>query len=530
MKEGSIIEFSYEVKSDFFSNRQPWEFQGHYPILWSQYEAAIPEFFKYVITSQGYQNFEVNKTDRSVTVFNFRERVERNETQWATTGSGVNNFQVEGNIDYHTWVMENVPGLKTEPYTTTILNSISEIEFQLQQIAYRGGTPKNYTNTWGKLSSELLEDENFGYQINRPKLWLDNDVDQLVAGISESREQAKKIFEFVRDNFVCTGYNSFRTSGSLKDVFKKKTGTVADINLLLIAMLKSKKIDVEPVLLSTREHGIINPYYPMLDRFNYVIAQVNLSEAVIYLDATHKGVAFGKLPSQLYNGHARVISKLGHAVQFNSDSLQERSSTMVFIYNNDSGAVKGFQKSVAGLYGSMDIRSSIGKNSLNEFTNNVRQSSSEDVTISNVVVDSLRLLDEPIGINYELDFKAFGDADIIYFNPMLGEAIRKNPFASAERFYPVEMPFTKKSTFTLNMEIPRGYKVEELPKSTRVSLNEDQGMFSYIINSDGKYIQFNCDLHIKKTIFPNEDYQTLREFYAFVAKKQAEQIVFKKVK
>ena len=261
-----------------------------------------------------------------------------------------------------------------------------------------------------------------------------------------------------------------------------------------------------------------------------MIAQVNLSEAVIYLDATHKGVAFGKLPSQLYNGHARVISKLGHAVQFNSDSLQERSSTMVFIYNNDSGAVKGFQKSVAGLYGSMDIRSSIGKNSLNEFTNNVRQSSSEDVTISNEVVDSLRLLDEPIGINYELDFTAFGDADIIYFNPMIGEAIKKNPFASAERFYPVEMPFTKKSTFTLNMEIPRGYKVEELPKSTRVSLNEDQGMFSYIINSDGKYIQFNCDLHIKKTIFPNEDYQTLREFYAFVAKKQAEQIVFKKVK
>ena len=84
--------------------------------------------------------------------------------------------------------MKNVPGLKAEPYTTTILNSISEIEFQLQQIAYRGGTPKNYTNTWGKLSSELLEDENFGYQINRPKLWLDNDVDQLVAGISESRE------------------------------------------------------------------------------------------------------------------------------------------------------------------------------------------------------------------------------------------------------------------------------------------------------------------------------------------------------
>ena len=530
VREGSIIEYSYEVKSDFFFNLQAWEFQGQYPILWSQYEAAIPEFFKYIITSQGYQSFVVKKTDRSVATFNFTERVEREVTSRVTSGSGTNSFQVEGNMDYHTWVMKDVPGLKIEPYTTTILNSIAKIEFQLQQIAYRGSIPRDYTNTWEKLSSELLEDENFGYQINRPNLWLDNDVDQIVAGPSGSGEQAKKIFEFVRDNFACTGYNSFRTSGNLRDVLKKKSGTVADINLLLIAMLKSKKINVEPVLLSTREHGTINPFYPMLDRFNYVIARVNLGGAIIYLDAARKGVAFGKLPSQLYNGHARVISKTGHAVQLDSDSLMEHNSTRVFVFNDDSGAVKGFSESVAGLYGSMDIRNSINKSSLNEFQKLVQQSSSEDAPISNVAVDSLKLIDEPITIKYDIDFKAFGDADMVYFNPMIGEAIKNNPFASAERFYPVEMPFTKKSTFILNMELPKGYKVEELPKSVRVSLNEDQGMFEYLISSDGKYVQLKCELHIKKTNFPNEDYQTLRDFYAFVVKKEAEQIVFKKIK
>jgi uncharacterized protein YfkK (UPF0435 family) len=37
-------------------------------------------------------------------------------------------------------------------------------------------------------------------------------------------------------------------------------------------------------------------------------------------------------------------------------------------------------------------------------------------------------------------------------------------------------------------------------------------------------------LIIKRATFLNEDYQSLRDFYAFVVKKEAEQIVFKKIK
>ncbi len=530
VKEGSIIEYSYEVKSDYFFNLQAWQFQGGYPILWSKYEAAIPEFFKYVINFQGYQNFAVRKTDKSVTSFRFTERVERERTNMTVTGSGINSFTVDGNLEYHTWLMKDVPGLKEEPFTTTMQNSIAKIEFQLQQVAFPNSAPTNYTNTWEKLSSELLDDENFGYQVNKPNFWLDNDVDRIVGTSSNDKAKARKIFEFVRDNFACTNYNGIRTSSNLREVFKNKSGTVADINLLLIAMLKSKKLDVEPVLLSTREHGIINPFYPMLDRFNYVIAQLHADGELIYLDASRRGIGFGKLPSQLYNGHARVISKAGEAVNFHADSLREQSNTAVFISNQENGSVGGFVNATSGTYGSMDIRSGIAKTGLTEFQKIVQQSAPEDIIVSNVAVDSLTLVDEPIVVRYDLDFKAFREADIVYFNPLMGEAIKKNPFASAERYYPVEMPFARKNTFTLNMEIPQGYKVDEMPKSVRVSLNQNDGMFEYLVSNDGKYIQLRCQLHIKRTTFPNEDYQSLRDFYAFVVKKEAEQIVFKKIK
>ena len=55
-------------------------------------------------------------------------------------------------------------------------------------------------------------------------------------------------------------------------------------------------------------------------------------------------------------------------------------------------------------------------------------------------------------------------------------------------------------------------------------------MFEYIIVVNGNDIQLRSKLLINKTTFVAEDYQTIRNFFAFVVKKHAEQIVFKKMK
>jgi Domain of Unknown Function with PDB structure (DUF3857)/Transglutaminase-like superfamily len=530
VKEGSIIEYAVEISSDYFFNLQEWTFQGQYPVLWSQYEAAIPEFFKYVISSQGYQTFAVNKTEQSVVSFKFTEHVERGSISNVVRSSGVQTFNVDGTLDYHTWIMKNVPGLKEEPFTTTIKNSIAKMEFQLQQIAYRGTFPKNYTNSWEKLSSELLEHNDFGKHINRPNNWLDNEVDEIVGNAATQTEKARKIYEYIRNNFTCTSFNNILAGSNLKEVFKKKSGTVAEINLLLIAMLQNKKIDADPVILSTRENGITNPYYPLIDKFNYVIARAVTDDNIIYLDAARQRLPFGKLPLQAYNGHARIINSTAPAIYFDTDSLNEVSSSSVFIYNGEKGEVEGFFNNANGTYGSLELRNKIAKTTLEEFKKTLQETYTEDITLSDIAIDSLKLLDEPVAVKYALHFKSFEDAAIVYFNPFIGDAIKNNPFVSAERFYPVEMPYTKKNTYMLNMEIPAGYKVDELPKSVRLMLNEEDGMFEYLMSSDGKYLNLKCTLKINRTHFLNEEYQTLRDFYSYVVKKQAEQIVFKKIK
>ena len=535
LKEGSIIEYSYQVKSDFFFNLQPWVFQTEYPVLWSQYNAGIPEFYKYVILSQGYQPFFINTVDKLKTSFSFTEHVQRELFSTSTSssaggGSGLQSFNIDGMIDNHTWIMKNVPAIKEEAFTTTIRNSIAKIEFQLSEVAFPNSPVHNYMDTWQNVSEELRKDDEFGVPINKANNWLDDEVNGIVKTAVGQKEKVSKIYEYVRDHYTCNGNESYYINTGLKDVVKNKNGSVADINMLLIAMLRNQKIEVDPVILSTRSHGFTHEFYPLMDRFNYVIAKVSFNNEVIYLDASEPLLAFNKLPLQAYNGHARIISNDALPVYFTADSLKESSNTMVIIINNDKGGMEGGFTSKPGYYNSLSLRNKVAKTTIEEYKKSIRENYAEEIEITNVTIDSLKLLNEPIAINYDIKLKAFGDADIVYFNPMLAEAKKKNPFIAAERFCPVEMPYTIDDIYTFNMEIPKGYKVDELPKSTRVKLNENEGMFEYLISATETSIQMRRRLVIKKANFANEDYQTLRDFYGFMVNKEAEQIVFKKIK
>jgi hypothetical protein len=175
------------------------------------------------------------------------------------------------------------------------------------------------------------------------------------------------------------------------------------------------------------------------------------------------------------------------------------------------------------------LREEISNKSQEDYFKNIK-SYYPDYTISNTGIDSLAKLDMPAKINYDFSYKISGDNDIVYFNPMMAEAYKENPFKSAERKYPVEMPFTMDETYTFSMEIPIGYVVDEMPKSAKVSLNGNEGSFEYLIQKDETGIQLRSRIKLNKATFGPDDYTTLRDFYAYIVKKQSEQIVLKKKK
>jgi transglutaminase-like putative cysteine protease len=520
IKEGSIIEYEYTVQSDFLFNLQPWEFQGQTPVLWSEYNLRLPEFLGYVFLTQGYRTYDISerKEDRG----NFTVR----DTRSAGATESVN---FPANVtDYH-WVMKNVPALKQESFTSTLKNHIAKIEFQLSDYRFPL-TPQNVMGTWTKLSSDLLHAEYFGNGLDKNNGWLGEVINPLIAGTKSDAEKAKKIYTYVRDNLTCTSYSATDLNQSLKNVLKTRNGTVAEINLLLIAMLKYANIPADPVILSTRSNGYTYSMYPIIDKFNYVVCDVNVEGHNYFLDASRPRLGFGKLTPACYNGHARIINNEATALEFSADSLMERKLTSIILSSNEKGEMMGSLQQVLGYNESYSIREKIKEKGKEEFFKDVKKAYGQDLELIHPRIDSLDNLEESIAINY--DFKLNEDKqDILYINPMFGEGYKENYFKSTERFYPVEMPYAFDETYIFTMIVPEGYAVDELPKSILVKFNEQgDGQFEYRIAESGGTISMRSRVQLKRAYYTPDEYEILREFFSLIVKKHSEQIVLKKKK
>ncbi|MBS1599566.1 MAG: DUF3857 domain-containing protein [Bacteroidetes bacterium] len=522
VKEGSIIDISYTIESDFYVDLRSWTFQGEYPCLWSEYQVTIPQFFHYVAVNQGDQNFAIH-TSKEVNVnYSIRQPngTERSEF-----------LSIMGTATENRWVMKNVPPLKEESFTTTIRNHVSKITFQLHYVQFGEANERHdYMGNWFIASEKLLKHENFGQALDEDNHWMKEDLKAITTGCKNNEEKIRKIYAFVRSNFTCTDHDRLYTDNSLKTVFKKRNGNVAEINLLLVAMLRHEDIPSDPAVLSTRDNGYCSETYPMIDGFNYVICVARDNDKTFYLDASEPLMGFDHLPIDCYNGQARIINKeKPYAIYFDSDSLHERTVTGVVIIMDEKGKPSGSFQSTLGYYQSYNLREKAKKKSEKDVFKDIQTAYGSDVEISNTGIDSLDQLEYPVKIHYDFDLKNMTD-DIIYFNPMMSEAYKENPFKSADRKYPVEMPYTMDELYSFSMEIPEGYVVDELPKSARVMLNDKEGMFEYLIQKNDIGIQMQMRIKLNKALFLPEDYSTLRDFFASIVKKQSEQIVLKKKK
>ena len=419
-------------------------------------------------------------------------------------------------------------------------NYYSRVSYQLNYFQWKmteyTSERVDYLENWSSASKDLLQDENFGLALDHVNTWMTDELKEVISGASSNDEKAGMIYRYVRDNFNLVnkeGYSRYGifTQNSLKDVFKAREGNVAEINLLLTAMLRHEGIKADPLILSTRDNGVATVVYPLIAEYNYLICIVYLGNKMVTLDASRRYNHFGQVTENCYNGSGHIMNQANPLqVEFSPDSLYESRVTSVFINNDEKGKPSGNLKTVFGKNGSYDTRAEIFSSSEQAYQKKIQTEVESDLVIENFGVDSLRKYEFPLAIHYDFDLRKFSSDDIIYLNPMLKEGYESNPFTSMVRHYPVDMPYKIDETFLLNMEIPAGYQVEEMPKSVKVAFNENQGIFEYLIQKGETNIQMRVRVKFNKAFFPTDEYSNLRDFFAFVVKKESEQIVFKKIK
>jgi hypothetical protein len=516
IKPGSIIEYFYSVYSGNIYTLFPWNFQGKYPCLKSEYSVTSPSVFNFAISKQGFLPID-----------------SRRDSIISTLQAGP--YSVKTPVFTMTWSLRDIPPYAEEPYVNSMDNYISGLRFQLSEMMdISTRRRENIMKTWESLNQDLYRNSAFGGVMTTSKHWERRELRAIVPDGVGNLEKARAIFAFVRDHFDAEGRDFVADADlTLKDIYKARRGSVAEINLMLTALLREEGLAADAVILSTKDNGLLNPSYPMMENFNYVIVRVPIDGKDYLLDATDPRIGFGKLPLDCYNGYARIIktaNTTGGPFELSPDSLREFRYTSIMLSDNEAAdSVTGRCTTVEEYHRSEEIRELVVKKGEGPFFEEVRKSYPFEVVLSDKRIDSLLNYDQPVTVQYTLTFPT-GGVDHFYFNPMLSKVIKGNPFTAANRQYPINMPYTRNDLYVLQMDIPKGYEVEEMPKPIKVRLNENDGWYQYDFLVDSQSIQLRSRLVLNRASFLPEEYQSLRDFFALIVKKQSELIVFRKKK
>lgn len=507
VKVGSVIDLKYSITSPMFWNLRSWAFQYKIPVKWSKYQVRYPEYYLYNHTSMGYFPLQVNEYTNSITIEQ-------------------NTHYLEHCYDYSA---SDIPAIKEEPYLTTLENYTTKMKFELASanLIPLGGKQTTYTETWENIATKLLANIDFGGQFKSAN-YASDDIKKLLNGITDDKEKLIALYSYIQHTIKWNGIENWVPSKSLRKVYNDKTGNSADVNLLLLALLKEAGLDADPVVLSTRENGLLSLVHPSTDDLNYVIVRAFISGTPILLDATESNLQAGLIPFRCLNGTGRLI-KNGNVEEVSLVNPKSSKNTLVtlelkegkfagnLISTNMGLSAFNFRQAVKEAGGQKEYFEKV-KNQTNDFT-------AIDYKFLNL--DSIY---QPVTRKYNITIaNESEDADILYFNPVLSDRTTENPFTSPKREYPVDFGSASSDIYQITLQIPKGYKVEEVPKNKSLILPDKGAAYYYQLTQTESSIIVSTRFTINKTLFVPTEYPALREFYNAVVAKEAEQIVLKKI-
>ncbi|WP_343589208.1 DUF3857 domain-containing protein [Flavobacterium sp.] len=515
VKVGSVIEYKYVLRSENLGKFPDFDIQFNIPVDYFYYKTQIPEFYIYKPILIGGIPLETESK--------FTNGSQSFDNAYSQTSS----FSYKQIETFYTG--KDVPALKEEPYINNLENYRGSIQQELERVRLPDQPIKDYSLTWEGVAKTIFKDDSFGKQLNQASLFTD-DLNKLLPNVEDKNERLNLIFTYVKNRMNWNEINSCYTEKGVEKAYKDQTGNVAEINFILINMLRAAGIEANPVLVSTIQNGL--PVYPTRTGFNYVIAAAEIDGKRILLDASHKLTAPNILPLNVLNWKGRLIKKDGASEEIELDPIilsKEIYSLIVKIHPD--GKMNGQGRIQHTDYDAYSFRVENNAKSedayLEKFENRLG-----GLSVSNYKIENQKSnLDQSVIETFSFDSSSRSDIieGKIFVNPLLFFTQSKNPFNQEKRQMPVYFGYKNLEKFNFNIEIPQGYTVESLPKPVRIA-SEDKKM-SFILNFSAteNKIQIVSQKEINSSIFAAEDYGMIKEFFQKMIVSQNEKIILKKI-
>ncbi len=489
VKMGSVFEYKYKLIRRSYSHIPSWNFQQRIPVRYSAYNVLVPEFFEFAVLST------------------LRQKMER-----------------ERSSDKGAWyILKNIPGLKDEPYSSGREDYIQRIEFQLSAI----NAPDMYESirtTWPKIVDELLDTEVFGGELKK-NIKGTSDLLTLLNETKTSAEKIRVVYNYVQRNMQWNESYGIVTYEGIKSAWDKKNGTIAEINFILINLLKEAGIKAKPLLISTKDNGAVNQFYPFLNQFNGVMAYVLDGDDLYIMNAADKFNPYNQVPYDVIFTNALIVDNKDARV-FEVTAGGKFTNNVFFTCSVEPDGKLSGQANLKSSGYARNVRMDvINRKRVKEiFEDNNGINIVADSVVVNADVDELKAVEQKA--TFRGHMQSSGEYMFLPFNLFTG--LSKNPFIAEDRVMDIDFYYPRTYVVSGNYYLPEDFVVEELPKNTKMIMPDTGIVLSRVMQKDGNVISFRFSLDINAFGYMADGYPYIKEFFKKMYAILDERIVLKK--
>ena len=500
VKVGSVIETEYTYRTRLW-NIDDIFFQFSIPVNWATAEVAVPEYLKVNRISRGFENLEHKMEERVL-------------------------------MDYRVFADKfacyDIPAIRDEKFLYDIDQYRLSVLYQIRSFEIPGIYYKDYTADWQNVDQMIVE-SNIVRGIKATTRFKDE-----VAGIAASDRTDEEKIVAIRNlvaSRVTWDKKNRLVPGNAAEVVKNGSGSRADLNALTGSALRAAGFDVKPVMVRMRSNGNLVPFHVSLDAYDTFILQVTgPGGQTYYLDAAPSDGYLNVLSDNFLVEKARLLSLDGQGSWVDLRHLCKNIYLASATVRVDAeGLMTGeiSEKMFNNL--SQTVKRAYGKASDQEEFVDENIEKDHNLTVDRFTISGSDEYTPQVQMAYSFEKQQEVAGDMMYVNLFLLNFHDPSTFKEEVRRVPVDFMYPYRINYTVNMIIPDGYELEELPKPAAYKAQGIKSQaFVQFRQADVNVVSMSFSFVLDSYFAPTEAYKDVRAWYEMLTSMYNTTLVLKK--
>jgi hypothetical protein len=507
---GAVVAYEYERTMRPYVQEYSWEFQDSIPTLHSVFELVLPPGWHYSVAA-------------------------RKDTGVITSQPAPGHYR---------WQIDRVPGIDIEdvPMTPHFGAMAGRLVVRYSHDPQPTGDAR-----WTAVGDWYT-------RLATPSAQTTLDIvakaKDLVAGETDFTAKVQSVASYMQRNIryvgIEIGVGGYRPH-TADEVFRNRYGDCKDKATLLRALLESVGVHSTWVLVDTRR-GFVDPAIPSIDG-NHAIAAIEMpagytnpllqsvvttrsGKRYLIFDPTNEWIPLGQIPPYEQGGYG-VLAEGTQSQLIALPVMPPAGDRVEHTIHAQLAADGSLEASVVEQrfgYAAERPRVTFTAGSQQQQHDYLEKRLRND--LSNVSIEKLSAansmdLSRPLELDYSFRVANYARSagDLLLVRPrILGSDTWSLP--REKRSWPVDLQAVQTRTDHIDIELPSGYVVDELPDS--VSLDTDFASYHSSVTADGNTLHYTREYVVKQLQLDASRYEDLRKFSERIAYDEATNAVLKK--